>query len=166
MKIEFEKIRLARIFNIFNPNSLKGYALFLLVFIAFTLLLDRFTLRDSITFFVLFIISNIFLTRRRPKYLEAIDGRFVFQEIVLVKPNRLVKAMRVRVEYHVSEASDFEFSQNPIEKAFNVGHISFSGQTTFYANRFPDLVTPPERFTIYGIKNFDRFKERIERTML
>ncbi len=173
MKIQFERIKLFRIFNVFNPEVYKLFlsmCAFFLVPVSLLIFLssnveysDFFGLAIPVIWVLFYEIIHC------AKYLEANEGCFTFSEYVVVKYRYLgfirpKYRRRVKVEFRVDNVKIVGFSQNFIEKAFDVGRISFEGKTTFYADRYPDLIVPPERFTIYGIKDFDRFKSMIERS--
>ncbi len=174
MKIfQLERIRLARIFNIFNPKVYKKLfwiLLFFVTIIVFDALDPKLGVEDFIAALLMVIIVLVCAVMRCPKYIEASNGCFAFTdtETVVFEGWKFTRNRRrtVTVKYRVSEIRDFEFSQNAVEKMFNVGHISFRGYVNFEANRYDELVKPPEKFVIYGIKNFDRFKQRLERAMM
>lgn len=64
----------------------------------------------------------------------------------------------VKVSYRVTEVKVLEFRQCFVEKMFDVGHIRFSGNVEYEADRSQHRITPKKIFVIYGIKNFALFK--------
>lgn len=64
----------------------------------------------------------------------------------------------LKISYSVSNVHSIEFHQNPIEKIFDIGHISFQGDAVFSAKRDIDRIKEKDLFTIYGIRNFAEFK--------
>ena len=172
---ELERIRLARVFNVFNPKVYRHILSSCVFFIAVFLLFNVFATNPEYEDFwgvAVFIIGiQFFNIMYCTKYLEVNEGCFTFSEYVIVKYRyggfiRPKYRKRVKVEFRVDNVTKVDFSQNFVEKAFNVGRVSFEGETKFYADKYLDLISPPERFTIYGIKNFDRFKERLQRAMM
>ncbi len=170
---ELERIRLARVFNVFNPKVYRHILSACLFFVAVLLMDNVFDTNPEYEYawgVAVFIIGiQFFNIMFCVKYLEAKDGCFVFSEYVLTKHESFIRQRRrrrVKVEFHVDNVKKVDFSQNFIEKAFNVGRISFEGDVRFYADKYQDRIAPPEKFTIYGIKNFDRFKELLQRAMM
>ena len=67
----------------------------------------------------------------------------------------------LKVSYRVTDIKNVEFHQNAIEKAFDVGRVSFTGNATFDAKRDLDRIKVPPKFVIYGIRNFSLAKFEI-----
>lgn len=71
----------------------------------------------------------------------------------------------VKVEYTVWDIHDLAFHQTAIERRFDVGHISFSGRCEFRAARDIELIEAPEKFAIYGIRDFSAFEYELLQAM-
>jgi hypothetical protein len=70
-----------------------------------------------------------------------------------------------QIDFNVSGGT--QFNADGIEiKVVNLPPIPTYSVLAIYADKYQDRIAPPEKFTIYGIKNFDRFKERLERAMM
>ena len=64
----------------------------------------------------------------------------------------------LKINWSVSNVRNIEFHQNFFEKIFDIGHVSFSGDATFYAKRDLEKIKEQNVFSLYGIKNFSKFK--------
>ncbi len=99
-----------------------------------------------------------------PKRLSVGGGTVEFDEYIEMKPSvpsfvRIRGGLwRLKVSYSVCQIKNVEFGQNPVEKLFDVGHVSFGGKATFTAKRDVDRIEEKDTFTIYGIKHFSKFK--------
>jgi len=162
-----EKFRLNRFFNIFNPNVLKAIAYYNVISL---ILLIFFALTDGniiVWLFCIILINTVTvsdLVLHCPKEILFRGNYATFNDYVHM-PKKHVHRRGItwlRVTYYVTEIKDVRFHQNAFEKLFNVGHISFSGKAEFEAKRDVDRIKSKEYFTIYGLKNFSRFKSGFE----
>ncbi len=69
----------------------------------------------------------------------------------------------VRVNYRIEGISNVVFEQNFVERIFDAGHISFSGKVSIEAKRDEDRIKIHDKYYIYGISNFSKFKKEFER---
>lgn len=69
----------------------------------------------------------------------------------------------VRVYYRIEDISNVVFEQNFVERIFDAGHISFSGKVSIEAKRDEDRIKIHDKYYIYGISNFSKFKKEFER---
>ena len=69
----------------------------------------------------------------------------------------------VRVHYRIEDISNVVFEQNFVERIFDAGHISFSGKVSIEAKRDEDRIKIHDKYYIYGISNFSKFKKEFKR---
>lgn len=65
----------------------------------------------------------------------------------------------VRVKYTVTNIHYLKFEQNAIEKFFDCGHFSFSGNTEYETNAHE--IDAKTSFTFYGLTHFRQTKKEI-----
>lgn len=154
-------------FNIFNP---KVYTLGLIVFVFFAAM-SVCTIGYSIGIFITDIIVLILLTiiiafigvSHSPHNVEIHPNRIDFNDYAYYIPNGLSfgtkRKIFVKIHCSVFNAEQFELKQNSIEKRFDIGHITFSGKLIVSCEEEFKLRNKGSNFSIYGIKNFSKFKE-------
>lgn len=161
----FIMIKLRRSFNLLNTSIWKELGfIFCGILVLFVILFfismpdtDQRFIKLGVGVIVMFPIVVIVRMLFEPSkmFFDEKGVRFsVYHSIRVFGKNRLVK-----VDYDVIGLKDVEFSQNLIEKYFDVGHITFSGAVYFEAKRHEERIKPKTRFAIYGIPNFSRFIE-------
>lgn len=157
--------RLNRFFNIFNPKVYRYLVLincFLLTWILYCLYIDKIAVAEWIFAFILvnlLIVPNLLL--HCPKKFFFYKGTAEFEDYVSMRPRGIMSTnfWWLKVSYTVTNIQQPEFHQNAFEKLFDVGRVSFSGETTFTAKRDVDRIIPKERHLICGIQHFSDFKK-------
>lgn len=155
--------RLRRVYTLFSLPMLKILLALLGVYAAMLLIwwLSDVSLGKSAGGIGLFLLAYwLFCTLFRPKQLSVYQGRLRFEARVGVHDRFRRGGRLVRVTYEVSEIRELAFHQNPLERLFDVGHISFSGEAILDTPRAADLarLCSPKSFVIYGIPNFSLFQ--------
>ena len=97
-----------------------------------------------------------------PKSFGQENGVLSFEEDVYLRYYFSRNGRFVKVKYTVFEVKDVVFSQNFIEKKFNVGRVSFSGPSLLEAGKHEERIKKKNHFVIRGIKNFSKFKTEFE----
>ena len=175
MKEKDRSIRLRRGFNLFRPRVC-GYLLASLAL--FTAAGIGIVLSEKVPlggYLPAALLALAFLAWRfavfSPKELLLRDGTVQFSERIYVCRSGVTFVKRgwhqrwVKVEYTVGEIRDVAFRQNPVERLFGVGHITFSGHATYTASRDLEHIPERHRFEIYGIPHFESFRaEFLKRT--
>ena len=116
------------------------------------------------TFVFANIILYIILLCHTPKLIKTIGNAVELYEYIILHPQSqtFIKVRGrfwwLRVNYSVSEIKNVNFHQSFLEKAFDVGRVTFSGEAVFDAKRDMDLIPHKHSFTVYGVKHFSRFK--------
>ena len=150
------KIKLFRIFNLLRPQFLFLFVVAIILTAIFSSI-GKFNIVIAI-FIVLFL--GMFLY---PKTLEINENVYIYSECVL-EPRPKISFVRktrsfVKAHFKVTEVKNLEFHQNFIEKLFDVGHISFEGETAFaiYKIDLENVELVNNNHLIYGIPNFKEF---------
>ncbi len=164
---ESQKInyKLNRLSNLFSNPARYSFFLFtnIVLIIAFFLTNDSFLVNVCCLVTVNCIIVPD-LIWHSTKTFSAESDCIEFDEYVRVSLRRSKYVMTkgafrwLKISYSVSNVHNIQFHQNPIEKMFDVGHISFQGDAVFVAKRDVDKIKEKDSFTIYGIRNFEEFK--------
>lgn len=73
---------------------------------------------------------------------------------------------RIRTELTVSRVDSIELRQNAVEKLFCTGHVIIKGHTELeflrdYSEYYKERVEVPDLHVLYGIRNFDKFRNAI-----
>ena len=157
--------KLNRFFHIiFNSTMWWQLILFGIIEVAF-LLFSRYSVAVRIAFVVIInclVMSNMFF--HSPKSFTLNGDLIEFNEYIRISSRKDgVAGTRFIVDWlwvtcSVSNVRDVEFHQTLIEKIFDIGHISFSGQAVYTAKKHTDKIDPKYSFKIYGIKHFSCFK--------
>ena len=158
--IPCEKIKLSQIFNVFNPKF--SFYIGSITLGCVILIIGVFKLFTVITAALFWFFAVMIVTSRSPDEIE-LYGRFIkFSDYVDVRPNPFVKSgfWWLRVDYTVTDPVIIKYEQNAIEKRFNVGHITVMGDARFETSRDIEKIPERDTFVIYGVKNFEEFKER------
>ena len=108
------------------------------------------------------VIVFLIFTQKTSKSFEQEKCVLTFTDEVILRRTILSRARYVRVKYTVLEVEDVVFTQNFIEKIFDVGRVSFSGRYLFDAGKHQDRIRERHRFKIRGIKNFSKFKNEFK----
>ncbi len=163
--------RTNRLFNFLNPKFYRTFFLLLAFFVIGGLLIlpskkDPWFVYplSAATVSLIYCISRL-LHFSKGVTLEAGRLRFCDYVSVSYRWGGKRRFRHVKVEYTVWDIRDLEFHQTPIERRFDVGHISFSGRCEFRAARDAELIEAPERFEIYGIRDFSAFEYELLREM-
>lgn len=150
--------------RLFNPKVYMDLLVYSLVYILFSFLSK---VREPFFFVILGVVCLLLLLARIRHITKSFsfNGEALeFVDHVQMKPESrgFVRTRGVwwwvKVSYTVTRVKDLEFRQCFIEKMFDVGHITFSGNVTFVANKSQHRITPKKSFVIYGIKNFKLFR--------
>lgn len=165
MNVECEtEYRLSRIFNIFNSKVYK-YLILINVFMVVVGICFYSSDKSSVTEIIFsFVIVNSFtimsFVLHCPDSFTVIGKSLGFDDYIRLRPEFIhgKSFWWLKVSYSVTEIKDIEFHQNAIEKIFDVGHVSFSGNATFSAKRDLERIPDKNDFVIYGIKHFSQFK--------
>ena len=133
--------RLNRIFNVFNAKVYR-----------FLILINIFIVLAGIWFYVFYkfrvfeiiffaVVANLVTITsfvfHCPKSLSVSGKSFLFDDYIRLRPEFVhgTGFWWLKVSYSVTDIKNVKFHQNPIEKIFNVGHISFLGNASFSAKR-------------------------------
>lgn len=104
----------------------------------------------------------------RPKELTVCGKDLLFTETIHMGGRLISFGTRSRsgrwmkVHYRVSAVQTLTLEQNQLEKRYDVGHITFSGNTSYEVENGFLRTTVPDTFRIYGIQNFTEFKKHFE----
>lgn len=158
-------LKLKPLFNIFNP---KVYSPFLLLFsviilngaVLFSKGKFEFPVYPLAGATVLFLLTFI-LCSYCPQKITVSKSAVEFEDHIRIRPKyRRSKGFHFqKVYFTVSNPYHIQYHQNPIEKLFDIGHISFCGNARFTANKNLEEIEAPPVFRIYGIPHFSSFKE-------
>lgn len=158
--------KLNRFFNIFNPQVYKFLALITVIIAIFVFI--SIANGDSAAVYISTCLTVIAIAGtdrclHNPKKLRIDNDSVEFDDYVNLRPRHVnIRGMwYLKVSYRVTDIRNVEFHQNALEKFFDVGHISFSGNATFTAKRDLDRITAPPKFVIYGIRNFSLTKSKM-----
>ena len=155
-------IKLRQIFNVFNPKLTVHFGAVLLG--VSLLIIGVFKLPAILLSILLGILGIYIVAAQSPKEIEIYDEYLKFSDYLHIRPGSYAKTgfWWLRVDYTVREVEIIRFEQNVIEKRFDMWHVTFSGNAIFNAKR--SLAKIPEKnvFTIYGVKDIDGFKNKIE----
>jgi len=161
-------IKLCRVFNIFNKRNYKTLwisAPVFLIFIIWGWISGKTPPGISIPSVLLaYFISLLIMMIYSPKRLVLYDDCAKFCDFVNMPPKHGTHRgyFPLKVQYYISDISETEFHQTPIEKLFNAGHVVISGKVTFEAKRDLDRIKVQDKYYIYGIRNFSEFKKEFE----
>jgi len=156
------KIKLSQIFNVFNSKLTVHFGAVLL---GVALLIIGVFKLPAILLSILFgIIGTYIVAVQSPKEIEIYDEYLKFSDYVHMRPGAYAKRgfWWLRVDYTVREVELIHFEQNAIEKYFGIWHVTFSGDAVFNAKRDLERIPAKSVFTIYGVKDIDDFKNKIE----
>ena len=129
-----------------------------------------------VLFCFMFLIMFLIVSLLFPSRIKVIDGQIMYSQIQFIhRPygNGFVitktrvglvrfRGLFVKVNYTVTNIDTFEAYQTKIEKIFNTGHIMIHGKTRFDTKKHLDCLSDRQIHTIYGIKNFKKYKSEIE----
>lgn len=107
------------------------------------------------------VLLTLILSSYCPQKITVSKTAVEFDDYVHIKPRSAhSKGFHFqKVHFTVSNPYNIVYRQNPIEKLLNIGHISFSGNTRFTANKHLEEIEAPKVFRIYGIPNFSSFRK-------
>lgn len=163
-------VKLWRIFNVFSvaPVTL---VLSIALYVAFVAITFAFASLDAAVasvatatlFFCAYRFLNLIL---KPKEIWLQNGVAEFTERRLVRRlyGKGYELPPRRIDYRVENVRDIEFHQNAIERFFNVGRVSFSGDINVRMNEdcMSSKIRIPERIVICGIRNFSRTRDTVD----
>ena len=164
-------MKMYKLNKFFNPKLYREVLIYTLVYIFFSIFSK---VREPVFFVVCGVVCFVFALvglMHITKSLTVNGGALEFVDHVQMKPESrgLVRTRGawwwVKVSYTVTQVKDLEFRQSFVEKMFDVGHITFSGNVTFVADKSQHRITPKKKFVIYGIKNFALFKSDFGRSV-
>ena len=164
---EAKIFKLNRLFNIFNPQVYRFLALITVIITIFAFIAIANGQSAAVyisSYFLLIAIGCSDRCLRNPKKLRIGNDSVEFNDYISLKPrhsNVRSGIWYLKVSYRVTDIKNVEFHQNAIEKAFDVGRVSFTGNATFDAKRDLDRIKVPPKFVIYGIRNFSLAKFEI-----
>ncbi len=157
--------KLNRFFNIFNPKVYR-YLLFanglLLLWGVLCLSKDKISVAEMVFVIVgadLIVTANMLLHCPKKFFLHKTTAEF--EDYISLRPKQIHGKgfWWLKVNYFVTGIQDLKFHQNAFEKLFDVGRVSFSGETTVTAKRDEDRIPIEYPFVICGIRNFSAFRE-------
>lgn len=156
------EIKLFRIFNIFNPKLTIHFGAVLLG--VALLIIGVFKLPAILLSILLGIIGIYIVASNSPKKIEFYDKYLKFSDYLHIRPGSYAKTgfWWLRVDYTLREAKIVNCEQNDIEKHFGIWHVTISGNAVFNAKRDLEKIPANGVFTIYGVKDIDGFKNKIE----
>ena len=156
--------KLNRWFNIVSPIGLIQIAIIAcgsaIIFYVYTYSWKRLLLPLAL-FLIFFFYSLIWI---QPKVLEIKDGQISYwRQQVRRNVNGYTPALWVF--YRVSGVSFVALKQTRLERLFDVGHITFRGNTDFEVKKekHRKKVFIPSIHRVYGIRNFSRVSREIAR---
>ena len=153
-----KKYPLNRLFCIFSP---KVCSLLLLWMIALLVLGMRpLSGKTSPLLYILTAIVSItllflWLATEFPTELTLSDGEVSYCCRVYKRPNGIMSGRYMKrgwCRVSVSRVEDIKFSQNLLERLFNIGKMTLRGKVTLHTEL--EGVKAPELIRIYGIRNF------------
>ena len=73
---------------------------------------------------------------------------------------------RIRTRLKITRIDAVELHQNALEKLFNTGHMVVKGHADVeflrdYSDYYTDQIDAPTQHVLYGIKDFERFRNSI-----
>lgn len=149
-------LRLNPIFALFSPMN----ALILLIYFGLCALAIFGDVKIDIAMLLLAIIGVCIMYYRWTKkiYLDRNKMEFFYYHRI----SRGRGSIKVKTLYLVSNIRNLKFAQNPIEKLFGAGHISFTGRTFENASSiYSKDIDIKTSFTFYGLADFNNTKKEI-----
>lgn len=117
---------------------------------------------------VLFLVSNVFmLTSRNPRALHLSEQGISYRQNFFIRYKHSHKNhKRISTELTVTRIDSIELRQNAVEKLFNTGHVIIKGHAELeflrdYSDYYTEKVYAPELHQLYGIRDFESFRNRI-----
>ena len=168
-----KKIKTKRIFYVFDPGChvefLWSLVPILFCSVAFLRMeLNAMEKLTSILITALFILlcTAAIITFNKPKGFEILGDRVEFSTYLrLSLPSDYGKSRRfprVKVHYTITDAKILSRGQSSLERAFDVGHVTFTGNITFTADKYLENIPEISCFVFYGIKEFSKALAIIE----
>lgn len=162
--------KLNRLWNIFNTHAQITLAAYLAVMMVYAVVkLAQKSFRPAVdlgTMAIVLLIIECYILLRQPKKLTVLGKDLLFTKVLYIEPRILFAHIHglghLKVHFHVSNLQNLTFYQTRLEKVFDMGHITFSGDTNFEAKRDMDRIRVPDTLRIYGIRNFTEFKKHFE----
>ena len=162
------EIKIKRVFNIFNPR-VYPYLILIDAFWLYSFVSSLYESESSVEWFVVqpfyFMVLNLgfvwIFTLSYPRSFSICDGTIKWSERKTLFSRHWYGHSRrwVKVDYYVFDVKKIEANQNPIERFFNVGRITFSGRVEFDAGYDTDRIKIKDKYTLYGVKKFSEFKK-------
>ena len=137
------KIKLCRIFNIFNKHTIIYSSLLLLIVFIIGLLYKNF-------YYLFFVpVFSVCYCYNYSKFLNIENGKVTYKDFQIIGNIGKGKMFKYINSITTIEIENIKFYQNIFEKVFNVGHIQIIEKETLF------------RHNIYGITHFDKRKQQI-----
>lgn len=120
------------------------------------------------TFGIILLVSNVMmLITNYPHSLRVDEGTFVYEKNYFLRYRHSSKnRKRIRTRMTVTRIDAVELHQNALEKLFNTGHVVIKGHADVeflrdYSDYYTDQIYAPTEHVLYGIKDFERFRNSI-----
>ena len=117
---------------------------------------------------VLFFVTNVTtLLSNNPHALYLGEGGISYRQNYFIRYRHSHKnRKRIRTELTVTRIDSIELRQNAVEKLFNTGHVIIKGHAELvflrdYSDYYKENVYAPELHQLYGIRDFESFRNRI-----
>lgn len=168
-----KKIKTKRIFYVFDPGCHVEFlwSLVPILFCSVGLLKMEINAPAKLmsilitALFILFSTAAI-TTFNKPKGFEILGNRVEFSTYLRLNiPSdygRKSHYPRVKVHYTITDAKILSRGQSSLERAFDVGHVTFTGNITFTADKYLENIPETSCFVFYGIKEFSKALAIIE----
>ena len=165
------EIKLSRVFNLLNP---KEY-LQMLILLGLIILVEILRMLKGtgsvgecvfIIIFVVFAALPAFLSSF-PKKISFTPTQIDFYTYKRRKFRKSIILVRgyipMKVTYSIFRITEIEYLQTPIEKFFNRGHIAVTGKIWIDSPEGEDAVRVRMPYRIYGIPDFENFRNTYSR---
>ena len=137
------KIKLCRIFNIFNKHTIFYSSLLLFIVLIIGLLYKSFY------YLLLVPVFSVCYCYNYSKFLNIENRKVTYKDFQIIRNIGKGETFKYINSITTIEIENIKFCQNIFEKLFNVGHIQIIEKETLFQHN------------IYGITHFDKRKQQI-----